>query len=293
MGQKGVLKEKLKVENSLLGINYISDFSVGFHYIELPKKCGEKCRVIDKNMIFFVVEGSCSISCNQYTNRKFFAGDMVFFPKSAMITYKVLEDSKILYMAFDVPYSICDRLFITNLYKKSEEVKYDFKALKANNAIDTFVTSVVYLLNNIGDNLEVNNIKHQEIFLILRLFYSEEELTNFFYPIIGMSFNFRNFVLENHHKCNKLIELIELSNLCPNAFMRKFKKEFGISGYQWMLKQLCKKIEHKASQPDVTIKEIMEATGVVDPANFTRLCKKNFGKTPTALIAMYQHNKSI
>ena len=74
--------------------------------------------------------------------------------------------------------------------------------------------------------------------------------------------------------------------------MRKFKKEFGISGYQWMLKQMCHKIQHRASQPNITISEIMNEVGIDSPSHFNRICKKHFNLTPKELIDMSKCDKS-
>ena len=293
MTKNTILENKLIFDERKLEHKYVTDFTTGFHYIELKAGTYEISRLLEQNAILFIIDGSCSFSYNQYINRIFFAGDMLFFPKSAMVTGLVLKDIKFVYMTYDTPESICDRLFISNLKSKIENLDYDFRPMKINYPIGIFINSLVYLITNGVNCTQLHEIKQQELFLIIRIFYSREQLAEFFYPIIGQSFNFKNFVLENHNKCRKLAELIELSNLCPNVFMRKFKNEFGISGYQWMLKQMCQKIQHKASQPDITIKEIMNEVGIENPSHFNRICKKHFKLTPKELITLYQSGKKV
>ena len=269
---------------------YATDLSTGFHYQELPSNGHEGSRVLIQNVIVFMIEGSCSFSYDHYINRIFLAGDMLFFPKSAMVTGFILEDAKFLYMTFDMPLSIFDRQYIQQQWIIAEKIKFDFEPLKINYPIDLFVTSLVYFLQNGGDYLELHDIKHREFFLLLRQFYTREQFTEFFYPIVGKSFNFKNFVLENHANCSNLKELILRSNMCSNVFMRKFKNEFGMSAYQWMLKQMCNKIQHKASQPEITVKEIMREVGVESYSNFNRICRRHFGQNPKQLIMHCQND---
>ena len=291
MKKNTILCDNLELINSKLLHKYTTDFSIGFHYIELVANSYEESRVLEQNAIFFLISGSCSFSYDQYTNRVYHAGDMLFFPKSAIVTGHVLEDAKFMFLNFDMPSHTADSLLIANLYKDIDDIEYDARPLKMNSSIDIFIDSLIYLLQNCGDTLGLNEIKERELFFILRMYYTRKELVEFFFPIVGQSFDFKNFVLENHHKCKRLIDLIQLSNLCPNVFMRKFKKEFGISGYQWMLQQMCKKILHKAAQSDITIKEIMSEVGIDSSSHFNKICKKHFNMTPTELISVYKTHK--
>ena len=113
-----ILDNRLHLDDKKLEHKYLTDLTTGFHYIEPKANTCENSRVLEQNAILFIIDGSCSFSYNQYKNRDFFAGEMIFFPKSAIVTGLVLEDSKFLYMTYDIPISIYDRLFITSLNKK-------------------------------------------------------------------------------------------------------------------------------------------------------------------------------
>ena len=271
-----------------LAYKYTADLSTGFHYQELPSSTHETSRVLTKNVIVFMISGSCVLSYDNYVNRIFFAEDMLFFPMSATVTGRVLDDAKFLYMTFDMPLSTSDRQYMQQQWLEVRNTIYDFTPLKINDTIGAFVNSLVHILQNNDHCTELHDIKHREIFILLRLLYTREQFAKFFYPIIGNSFNFKSFVLENYIDCHNLKKLIERSNMSPNVFMRKFKKEFGISAYQWMLKQMSKRIQHKAAQPGVTVKEIMAEVGIDSYSHFNRVCKRHFGQTPKQLTAHYQ-----
>ena len=289
---KKTIKDAKIEQKEQLAYKDTTDFSPGFYYKELPIQTHVESRALVQNIILFMIEGSFSFSYDHYVNRVCFAGEMLFFPKSAMITGLVLADAKFLYMTFDIPLNVCDRQYIQKQWMIAERIIYNFTPLKINYSVDVFVTNLVYLLQNGGDYIELHDIKHREIFILFRMFYTREQFAMFFYPIIGKNFNFKNFVLENYVNCYNLKELVERSNMSSNVFMRKFKNEFGVSAYQWMLKQMCHKIQHKASEPEVTVKEIMSEVGIESYSNFNRICKRHFGQTPKKLIMHCQNDIS-
>ena len=288
MGNNITLDDKSHHNEQRLEYQYITDIATVFNYKELSADANEVSRVLTQNAIVFMIEGSCSFSYDHYINRMFFAGNMLFFPKSAMVTGIILENTKFLYMTFDMPLSICDRQYIQQQWEIVRNITYDFIPLKINYPVGIFINSMVYLIQNGGDCAELYEVKHKELFITLRLFYSKEQFAELFYPIIGESYNFKNFILKNYINCYNLKELIARSNMCPNVFMRKFKEEFGMSGYQWILKQMCKRIQHKASQPGISIKEIMREVGIESPSHFNRVCKRYFDRTPKQLISHCQ-----
>ena len=284
-----MLQDLLHVSEHLSCKKYMIDINYGFHYAELAANTGEIDKTLERNVIIFTIEGSCSISYDQFPNRVFTSGNMIFLPKSAVIKTKVLEDAKFMYMAFDVPQNPCDKQNFEHLWETCKTITYDFAPLNMNYPMTDFINSLAYYLRNGGNCVHLHEIKHKELFLILRWFYTKEQFAAFFYPIIGKSFDFKNFILENYAQCDRLEELIERSNMCPNAFMKKFKAEFGITAYQWMLKQMCQKIVHVALQPGATIKDIMINIGIDSPSHFNRICKRHFSKTPKELITFYQN----
>jgi AraC-like DNA-binding protein len=292
MKKKVITDDKLD-QNKRLNYKYTVDFKFGFHYQELPTNAYEASRVLDQNVIVFMLEGSCSFSYDHYINRVFFAGEMLFLPKSAIASVLILENAKFLHLAFDIPISASDRQYIQQQWNIARDITYDFTPLKINYSIGVFINSLVHLIHNGGDCFELHEIKQREVFMLLRLFYTREQFSMFFHPIIGKSFNFKNFVLANYVDCYNLKELIERSNICPNVFMRKFKKEFGMSAYQWILKQMCLKIQHKASQPGITVKEIMSEVGINSYSHFNQICKRHFNLSPRQLIIQYQSEMCI
>ncbi len=243
------------------------------------------------NIIFFVVKGSCLVNCDQFSDRVFFTSDMFLLPKSSVHRISFIEDTELVYMTFDIPQNPHDRQYLEQLWDVYKSSTYDFAPLVMNHSTSELINSVVYYIKNDANSSYLYEIKQRELFMIFRVFYTREQFVMFFYPIIGKSFDFKNFILENYSACSRLDELIKLSNMCSNSFMRKFKKNFGMTAYQWMLNKMCQKIKYKASIPGVTVKDIMIEIGVDSPTHFNRICKRHFGKTPKELVLFYQNRQ--
>lgn len=69
-----------------------------------------------------------------------------------------------------------------------------------------------------------------------------------------------------------------------SVFIKKFKEEFNMSPYQWMIKQLCKRLKMKASEPNTTVKDLMVIADINDYSQFSRFCKREFNCTPREFI---------
>ncbi len=270
------------VANGVLGENN------GFIYKEFPLGASDDSVILTNNLLIFFIEGSCKFACNQYVDRLFTAGDAIFIAASSEVYGLALEPLKVVYTACNFHVSSLSRQYFEHLCEHVPNIKYDFTPLKMNTPLSSFVNSLSYYLNSIGSRDDLQEMKRQELFLILRMYYTKEQLAQFFYPIIGRNIAFKSFVLENYVQCQKLDDLIQMSNMCSNVFMRKFKSEFGVSAYQWMLEQKCKRIERKAMQSGVTVKELMLEVGIESPTHFNRVCKRYFNKTPKNLILFYQ-----
>ena len=267
--------------------HYMSEIGTGFIYDEL--KAGEVFRPtnLSCNHLLFILEGACTLSCNQFSDRHFSANQLVLIPSNAIFRGSVTKDMKFLNMSFETPMSECDKLVLQTYHSLCTQIQYDFKPLPLRYPLTTFAEQLSYCLRNGINCAHFHELKHKELFFYLRGFYTKEEIAELFYPLIGRSFDFRKFIYENYHKTNSLSELVELSNMSRSSFARKFKSEFGVTAKQWMLKQTCQRLAYAFTKPEATIKEIMLEAGFDSPSNFNRFCKTNFHHSPTEMHRIY------
>lgn len=268
--------------------HYMADIGTGWLYREIDADEQIMYQSLQNNHLVFFMEGNSVLSCNQFVNRTFQAGEMILLPRMASISGKASTPLKFVDMAFAAPMSGCDKLILQNLYELCEQLTYDFQPVKIRYPLSAFLDLLVYCLKNGMNCAHLHELKHKEVFFYFRGFYTKEEIATLFYPIIAKSFDFRGFVYENAPKCTSLAQLIEMSNMSQRTFYRKFTREFNVSPQKWMLQQICQRIIHEATQPDVSIADIIERLDFASPASFAQFCQRHFQLTPTQLLAKYQ-----
>jgi AraC-like DNA-binding protein len=125
--------------------------------------------------------------------------------------------------------------------------------------------------------------KINELLLLIRLYYSEEQLGRFFYFILKSDTVFWDFVQTNYLHYSTVGKLAEAMNLTPQQFTRRFNSVFGQAPYGWMQREKARLIYGEICRSDKPIKEIASNFGFPIPANFNRFCKTAFGMNPGAI----------
>ncbi|MCI2082487.1 MAG: AraC family transcriptional regulator [Bacteroidales bacterium] len=271
--------------------NFKIETGSGFKYMEIRKGESFQTKSTTENYIFFILEGEWSITCNEFAAKDFKNGEMILIPKTASLKVSILTDSKILVFKFDTISSGCDRFALQSYEEYCANVRYNFNPTPIRKPLDTFLDQMVYYLNNGMDCVHLHEIKEKELFLLLRKFYQPDELADFFHPIIGKSLDFRQFVMRNYENVKSVEELVKLSMYGRSSFFSKFKREFGMSVKEWMLNQKSKQVLLKLSDPDVTVKSVMDEFEFDSYEQFNRFCKKHYHNTPSALLKVLKRKQ--
>ena len=272
--------------------HYRADVGSGFIYEELEAGETERLDTVRRNHLLILLEGRCSLDCNQFSGRDFSAGEMILVPRSAAFSGRTLTRVRLLDMAFEKPESGCDRLVLQSYHTLCRQLRYDFRPTEIRYPLTAFFDLLVFCLKNGMSCAHLHEMKHRELFFYLRGFYSKEEIAGLFYPIVSRSFDFRNFVFENYRKVHSLKDLIDLSPMSRSTFLRRFKSEFNDMAHDWMLKQTCQRIVGEIACPETTIKDLMTKFGFDSHSSFNRFCKANFHCTPSELIRRYRKDVS-
>ena len=288
MNKKTSLNKLLYIQEHLSCRNYREELENGFKYIEF-----EKDEVILEeetiwNHIVFLLKGECVINYNQFKDRKFRAGSIILLPKMATIKIEVTAGTRLLSLSFDIPSNLCDKFTLQSLTGLCNKLDYNFEPVDIHYPLPPFLELITYCLKQKMDCGHFQALLQQELFFLLRGFYSKEELALLFYPILATELSFKDFIIENCVKVNNVNELISLSNMGKCNFHCKFKQVFGTTAKQWLLKQRDQRILNKVMRSETTIGQLMEEFDFDSQAHFTRYCKQHFDCTPRELIMKYQ-----
>jgi AraC-like DNA-binding protein len=240
----------------------------------------------ESNALFFLLEGEMYGHFNEFRDKGFRGGDILYLPKYSAIEITSHTACRWLTCIFEVPHNVCNKLDFHRYAPLCEKIEYTMAPGTIRPQMQVFLDGLIYSLCNGISCEHYHELKQNEMFLIFRWFYSKEELALLFYPMIGRSLDFKAIVLGSHLYVKSVDDLAKNLNMSRSTFDSRFKQEFGMSAGQWMLKQKANHIRHYMSNPEVTISDAMIKFDFNSPTHFTRFCKQQFGTTPSELIAL-------
>ena len=115
METKHIKSELLYIEEHRSCQNYMTTIETGFKYLEFAKNAAFEEDNTTKNYLLFFLKGDFTISCNQFHNKLFHAGEMILIPRSSRLKGFAGTDSSLLSMFFDIPAENCDKLILQSL----------------------------------------------------------------------------------------------------------------------------------------------------------------------------------
>ena len=93
----------------------MTTIETGFKYLEFDKNTEFEEDTTSKNYLLFFLKGDFTITCNQFHNRLFHAGEMILIPRSSRLKGIAETGSNLLSMFFDMPEGNCDKLILQSL----------------------------------------------------------------------------------------------------------------------------------------------------------------------------------
>lgn len=261
-----------------------TDLSCEFKLINLAK--GEVFSSIncENNNIIFVSEGEIELSYDNFIDRRFKNGTIIFMPQSSNISGKVIADCKLIILLFNTRFfNINDRYMLSQYTKYRDEINYNFQSIDFKEPIIDYLNLLEIYIDSKICCFQMHEIKLEELAVILKTVYSEEEIATFFYPMLGKDVDFKSIVLAKYRMEYSIKDMAAMLSMHEKYFPRKFKEEFGISFHQWKLKQKANLIKHRLVSPQTTIKDIIIEFEFSNFAHFNRFCKKQFDCAPTEL----------
>lgn len=271
---------------------FSSNNQFGFRYRVVktsmdPEEQLTHINTVTYNAIFFHLEGVLHINWDRHKDVVIQPGEIYFLPRGATVSACIVG-SGISYVVARLEHNIDSKVFNEQLKIKSNIglSDYTFSSLPMRPQMMSFTKSLRdYILDGV-DSTQLHTIKLSELYIIFRRYYTTQECANLFYPIIGYNSEFESFVLDNYHVSVTIDDLVHKAKMSRSTFDRKFKETFRITPLKWIEEQTRQRIFSKASEPNVTVKDIMYEVDIYSQSQFTNLCKRLCGMPPSQLIRM-------
>jgi AraC-like DNA-binding protein len=230
---------------------------------------------VNDSSLFFVLSGVVRISSgNKVFARTVTSGHLFLFPSQTSVTVYCLQDAAILICPF-LSNNYYQEISISELLHV--EVEQPSNVLKFRGRINEFSALIVgYLADRITD-ASLYEILKKQLFILLRLYYTSDELAAFFDTVIGKDLVFKDFILKNCLKTHSLDELAQLSNYSVSGFKKRFLRCFDSPPHRWILQYKAKLILHEIQSSSKPFKEIAAQYGFCSQTYFHAFCSKHFG----------------
>ena len=275
------MKRNLHLDNG--GKEWGPNAKSGFKYIEASKD--QKFIVHAENTfhLVFILTGEILVSCREYENVHFHAGQMILHSMKFGCEWTSILDTSFIVLVLDNDILPCDRTAIKEYAELWLDTIPSTQPLRIKPVLKNFLLSVKKYLNDDITCSFMHTMKRQELSLIFRKYYTQEEIYPFTLPVVQQTHEFKMFVMNNYLKMKGLKEFVDLSGMNLSQFNRKFKSHFNESPYQWLIKQRAKHVYHELSLTNRTFTEIAKEFHFSDASHFNRYCKSMYGTSPTEI----------
>jgi AraC-like DNA-binding protein len=246
---------------------------------------GEKFCNLDSeiNHLVFLTRGDLSAQYNEFQSIKVKNRELFLFPKSVRYALTILTPSDLLVCSFESLQPIYNELNFRIYTAIRSLIQFTFAPVPIHDILNEYILLFTeYLRKGIKSEL-MCKLKFQELFLLLSELYNKKEIAGLFYPILGQSLGFKNRVMQYFPTVNNVDELAKKMNMGRGNFDMKFKKEFGMTPLQWILKEKAKHVYFSLSEPENTLNDIMNKYNFNSFTHLNRFCKQQFGCTPSEL----------
>lgn len=283
------------IDEHLNCINYPSTENAPFNIIENESE-GPVCHNISEPflMMYFIDSGKVDLA-DPMLQSLFSIEESSFFilhrHTAAVLT--AAPGSRILSLKLkytDNNMKLCPKFLLKSVAEEccndveaSDYGKQPVQIFSMNERIRSFVS---FTYDCIKDGLNCFHFhinKQEELLFLLRGYYSRKDLYRMFSTIMDNPMSFREKIEHRPQNVSSVRAMSEYMNLSVSAFIRKFKKEFGMTPYKWIEDRTCESILRDIRFTDKTFEEISSDYGMSSGAYLTAYCRKHFGKTPSGL----------
>jgi AraC-like DNA-binding protein len=258
----------------------LSDFNIEFSLRQERK--GKSIQVKEKhlNHLLFLLEGEINVSYHEFRNHLCRAGEMIFIPQNYVAIVEAYTEIKYLLLSFNNQIVLHEEMNWNEL-KEYDSERDIFHKLEMRSPLTDVIDSILFYQKNKITSINLSEVKEKEIFLILKVFYSKQEVSRFLKPLLKQDMDFKAYVIKHYINAKNVDELAKSCDLSVRSFTRRFKEHFNDSPYRWILRQKANQIKILLADKKIPMQSIIRDYGFSSPAHFTTYCKKQFGATPS------------
>lgn len=231
------------------------------------------------NMILFLIDGAATVRIEEEAFQ-IRAGQALFFGKNTRLNTLATEPCDLIWLEF----SNRIVLGVTDILKRSAYTPAG-KQMQNPPMLELKKTLLDRLRNmTLFDSPCYHMILQYELYVLMEYLYTNDEILQFFRPILPANEDFRAFVIDNYLYGDALEDIAGKANMSINNFLRRFKSEFGMTAHQWLVKQKALNLLQTIAAGHKDAKRLAVLFGFNSPAGLYIFCRRQFGKSLKQLM---------
>lgn len=245
---------------------------------------------VHSNEIICIMEGRIRFSSKNYPQHEGIKGQIFFLPIASNYAYEAMANSMVVVFRISSPIILCQNISLENLYKANRQNDNEYDPLTKNVGKLEMNARLWHLMDGIVDCLADDikcrswmEMKINEFFLLLRIYYAKEDIYDFLFLILSCNTTFSEQVRLHWKRFQTVNQLAEFLNYTPKQFTTRFTAVFGQTPYKWMLEGRARIVHTEITTTNKQFKQIAQDNGFTSDSAFTRFCKNELGKTPSQI----------
>lgn len=246
------------------------------------KQTGEHFKASSSSHLILICnEGSLKLTLE--SGHSFVVSDshMLLIPQNIEVELDVLSKSDLVFFKFDRYVNVCPYISSSTYKKYLDNQDYTFYQLELLPTMKTLTHLFIEKIKLGPACLLYHKTKKLDFFSFLSMCYSDEEIARLLYPLLNEQFMLTELVYKYADSVQSVSELIAHSGMSRTAFYEQFKKVYGMSAKQWLLKRKAARVRKRLLEPNPVLKEIRYEFGFNSPSQFNRFCNRYLGANPS------------
>ena len=242
------------------------------------------------NEIVFFIEGRIRFTFDNFPDHEGVKGQGIFLPAGGRYAYEATGNSMVIIFRLKGPVQLCENFKIERLNGIGDSQGDHLPRTRKWFSILHITPRLWHFLDGINDCISDGiscrcyfELKIRELLLLLRAYYSKEELHDFFFLVLSGDTAFSEYVRLRWKRFNSVKELAASMNLTHKQFYSRFVAVFNRTPQEWMMEGKADIIRNEITSTGKQFKQIAFENGFASDTQFTRFCKRTLGKTPTEI----------
>lgn len=230
----------------------------------------------DDNLIIFITHGRIVLTKRDQKQIMFESNTMFFCSKTLGPYLSIAEDdSIILELSTNDVLTFNDLIFINNIITLHSPNIIELEKLYIKDILRFFLSNIVYYHNQEITSPDLLNIKGREFIYLIRTQYEAKPLAHFFSPFSLSQSEFKSRILMNYTTNCSVRELADMCFMTTKTFTRRFKSEFGITPYKWIIQQKIRNLEYALMHKNQPVEDLINEFYFPSKTKLLHFCLKH------------------